>query len=133
MLAAVGVGRPEWLSTASNVWSAPWNGMRVRAVVPIWRRPWMVLGSDTFAGDVLARIGVDSVFSGSGPRYPKIDIAELPEHDIIVLPDEPYAFSAADGPEVFEAPTRLVSGRHLTWYGPSLVEAHSVLTRAIWG
>jgi ABC-type Fe3+-hydroxamate transport system substrate-binding protein len=133
MLAAVGVGRPEWLSTASNVWSAPWNGMRVRAVVPIWRRPWMVLGSDTFAGDVLARIGVDNVFSGSGPRYPKIDIAELPEHDIIVLPDEPYAFSAADGPEVFEAPTRLVSGRHLTWYGPSLVEARSVLTRAIWG
>ena len=26
---------------------------RVRAVVPIWRRPWMVLGRDTFAGDVL--------------------------------------------------------------------------------
>jgi hypothetical protein len=25
-------------------------------------------------------------------------------------------------------PTRLVSGRLLTWYGPAMVEAHAVLT-----
>jgi hypothetical protein len=46
-----------------------------------------------------------------------------------VLPDEPYAFHAGDGPEAF--PGRLyalVSGRHLTWYGPSLVEARDVLS-----
>jgi hypothetical protein len=45
-----------------------------------------------------------------------------------VLPDEPYAFSADDGPEAFPGlPSALVSGRHLTWYGPSLVEAATVL------
>jgi hypothetical protein len=45
-----------------------------------------------------------------------------------VLPDEPYPFSAADGPEAFTGlPCALVSGRHLTWYGPSLAEARSVL------
>jgi hypothetical protein len=47
---------------------------------------------------------------------------------MVVFPDEPYAFSADDGPEAFPTlPAALVSGRHLTWYGPSLVEAPVVL------
>ena len=45
----------------------------------------------------------------------------------MVLPDEPYEFARGDGPEAFAAPSALVSGRHLTWYGPSLAEAHDVL------
>jgi hypothetical protein len=89
----------------------------------------MVLGRDTFAGDLLARLGVGNVFAGQNERYPRIDLDRLPAHDLVVLPDEPYAFSATDGPEVFpDVPVALVSGRHLTWYGPSLVEARDVLT-----
>ena len=46
----------------------------------------------------------------------------------VVLPDEPYRFTAGDGPECFPGvPAALVSGRHLTWYGPSLAEAPRVL------
>jgi len=49
----------------------------------------------------------------------------------VLLPDEPYVFTESDGPEAFHvAPTRLVSGRLLTWYGPSLLEAARVLDRA---
>jgi len=49
-----------------------------------------------------------------------------------VLPDEPYAFSATDGPEAFpDLDVALVSGRHLTWYGPSLVEARDLLERQL--
>jgi hypothetical protein len=45
-----------------------------------------------------------------------------------VLPDEPYAFGPDDGPAEFgDRSVALVSGRHLTWYGPSLVEARDVL------
>ena len=44
-----------------------------------------------------------------------------------MLPDEPYAFTADDGPEAFAAPSVLVSGRLLTWYGPSLAEAARIL------
>ena len=41
--------------------------------------------------------------------------------DVVLLPDEPYVFTADDGPEAFpRTPTALVSGRLLTWYGPSL-------------
>jgi hypothetical protein len=88
----------------------------------------MALGRDTFAGDLLGRIGIDNVLRDSGERYPRIDPDALPAHDIVVLPDEPYAFSPDDGPEAFTRPAKCVSGRHLTWYGPSLVEARAVLT-----
>ena len=46
----------------------------------------------------------------------------------VLLPDEPYVFSAEDGPEAFTLPTRLVSGRLLTWYGPAMVEAYALLS-----
>ena len=128
---------PRWLEAADRVWEAfpPAGPDRPgapgrRAVIPIWRRPWMVLGRDTFAGDVLARLGVDNVYAGHAERYPKIPLDDLlaagPE--LVVLPDEPYRFTAGDGPECFPGlPVTLVSGRHLTWYGPSLAEAPGVL------
>ena len=128
-LAACGAPGPGWLVAAREAWAEPHRGPRRRAVVPVWRRPWMALGRDTFAGDVLRRLGVDNVLADSAERYPRIDVADLPPRDLVVLPDEPYAFSPADGPEAFPGvPAACVSGRHLTWYGPSLVEARAVLT-----
>ena len=48
--------------------------------------------------------------------------------ELVVLPDEPYAFSAGDGPEMFPGRrVALVEGRSLTWYGPSLVTARAEL------
>jgi ABC-type Fe3+-hydroxamate transport system substrate-binding protein len=132
MLDMLGLGRPDWLTAAAGAWASPWSGDRCTALVPIWRRPWMALGRDTFAGDVLARVGVDHVLATSPERYPRFDPDELPPHDIVVLPDEPYPFSATDGPEAFAAPAKLVSGRDLTWYGPSLAAARSRLADAIW-
>jgi ABC-type Fe3+-hydroxamate transport system substrate-binding protein len=122
--------RPVWLDAAEDVWSPPYDGSRRRAaVIPIWRRPWMALGRDTFAGDVLDRLGVDNVLASHAERYPKIELAALPSYDVAVLPDEPYAFSPDDGPDAFPGvETRCVSGRHLTWYGPSLVDARALLT-----
>ncbi|WP_433021377.1 helical backbone metal receptor [Kribbella sp. CA-294648] len=131
MLTAVTGEVPQWLGQAREVWSTPYAGPRRRALIPIWRRPWMALGRDTFAGDLLQRLGFDNVLGQSPERYPKIELTALPEYDVVVLPDEPYAFSPADGPEAFERPAFCVSGRHLTWYGPSLVEARAVLTEQL--
>ncbi|GHE02088.1 helical backbone metal receptor [Streptomyces alanosinicus] len=128
-------GRPGWLGEAERAWTdlaRPQD--RRTAVVPVWRRPWMVLGRDTFAGDVLARLGVDHLYAGHPERYPRIPLEELraAAPDVVVLPDEPYRFTAVDGPEAFpELPCALVSGRHLTWYGPSLRTAPRVLAKAL--
>ncbi|WP_406166827.1 helical backbone metal receptor [Streptomyces canus] len=132
---ACGVARPRWLDEAEESWSALTPPARRRtAVVPIWRRPWMVLGRDTFAGDVLSRLGVDHVYSGHEDRYPRVPLEELraAAPDLVVLPDEPYRFTPEDGPEAFPGlPCALVSGRHLTWYGPSLAEAPRALGEAL--
>lgn len=126
---AARLDRPAWLDAAEAAWAAVRPGRRRTAVIPIWRRPWMVLGRDTFAGDVLARLGVANAFADAAERYPKVAPAELQAAELVVLPDEPYPFGPDDGPECFpDQDVALVSGRHLTWYGPSLVEAPTVLT-----
>ena len=131
LLNACGIEKPAWLADAEAAWASVRPGSRRTAVVPIWRRPWMVVGRDTFAGDVLARLGVDNLWGDAAERYPRVELAALraAAPDLVVLPDEPYAFSAQDGPEAFPGvPAALVSGRHLTWYGPSMAKAPAVLT-----
>ncbi|TDD61720.1 cobalamin-binding protein [Actinomadura darangshiensis] len=125
---------PAWLDEAARVWSDVAPREPRAAVIPIWRRPWMVVGRDTFTGDVLSRLGVSNVYAGHPDRYPKIPLDELNASgaDLAVLPDEPYRFTADDGPEAFPGiDVALVSGRHLTWYGPSLVQAPAALSRRL--
>ncbi|MFH8977366.1 helical backbone metal receptor [Streptomyces sp. NPDC017890] len=128
--------RPRWLDEAEAAWPAVPSPpeRRATAVVPIWRRPWTVLGRDTFAGDVLARLGVDHLHATHAERYPRVPVEELraARPDVVVLPDEPYRFTADDGPEAFPGlPCALVDGRYLTWYGPSLAEAPRALGAAL--
>ena len=93
---------PAWLAAAEQAWG--WLPGPVRRVaVPIWRDPWMVVGARTFTGDVLARLGLDNLF-GAGPgRYPRVEAAAIraAAPDLVLLPDEPYPFTAGDGPEEF--------------------------------
>ncbi|HEY6747565.1 MAG TPA: helical backbone metal receptor [Mycobacteriales bacterium] len=136
MLGACGLtATPAWLDEARRAWSSTYDGSPpVRtAAVPIWRRPWMVVGAGTFAGDVLRQLGVANAFAGSAERYPRVTVEQIRAGaDLVVLPDEPYAFSATDGPEEFPGlDVALVSGRHLTWYGPSLLEARDLLERQL--
>ena len=128
--AALGWPVPDWLTEAERVWGAPAPATRVRTVIPVWRDPWMVVGSATFTGDLARRLGLDNVFGDDPGRYPRVDLADVTARDpeLVVLPDEPYAFSPADGPEAFAGRrVALVEGRSLTWYGPSLVTARDQL------
>jgi ABC-type Fe3+-hydroxamate transport system substrate-binding protein len=130
------VGTPAWLRTAADEWARPAELPGTRVAVPVWRDPWMVVGARTFTGDLLARLGLVNVFGGSPDRYPHVELAELHAADpeVVLLPDEPYPFTGEDGPEAF--PGRacvLVSGRRLTWYGPSLATARSELVAAVGG
>ena len=125
----LGWGEPPWLARAEELWGDP---MRTdpteptRVAVPVWRDPWMAVGSRTFTTDLLARVGMTNVFGEHPERYPHVSVEQVDAAgaDVVLLPDEPYVFTEDDGPEAFAStPTRLVSGRLLTWYGPALLPA----------
>ncbi|MGY1744313.1 helical backbone metal receptor [Blastococcus sp. SYSU D00695] len=131
---ALAVAEPGWLAGAAAAWSSPPPaGAGRRVAVPIWRDPWMVVGPRTFAGDVLARLGLVNAFGAGEDRYPHTTPERIrAAADAVLLPDEPYRFAADDGPEALPGtPVALVSGRDLTWYGPSLAGARERLAAAV--
>lgn len=120
------------------------------AFVPIWMDPLMTLNADTFGSDVLAQIGIANAFGDrlrlyplaadlgkSAPqdsgqrdvRYPRVTLAEVSARgaDLIVLPDEPHAFSAEDEAVLRgalpDAKVIRVDGKDLFWYGAWSIEA----------
>ena len=134
---ALGWEVPAWLGTARELWCGDLPPVGRRVAIPIWRDPWMVVGARTFTGDLVRRLGWDNAWASpelnpGGDRYPHVDVGEVDGAglDAVLLPDEPYVFTGDDGPEAFaRTPVELVSGRLLTWYGPSLVDAARSVTR----
>jgi ABC-type Fe3+-hydroxamate transport system substrate-binding protein len=123
---------------------------RVRAVtgarppVPvfyaIWREPYMTIGSDTYAHDVLAACGAANVFGDARERYPAVTLDEIAARRpaVILLPDEPFRFrevhkrdfaSYRDVPAVRDDRLLLVDGKPFTWHGPRLADALRTLPR----
>ncbi|HEX2741115.1 MAG TPA: helical backbone metal receptor [Rubrobacter sp.] len=100
-----------------------------RVFVPIWKSPYMSAGSDTYLHDVLTTCGGENVF-GDRTRYPVVTHYEIEaaQPEVILLPDEPYPFSAEDLPEFYtlDCPAargdriHLIDGKLLTWYGPRM-------------
>lgn len=108
-----------------------------RVLAAIWRDPWMAIGADTYADDLLRECGAINVAAELGGRYPRFDLEAVAQlaPDVILLPSEPYAFSQKDVPAlrlVFRGPIRFVDGELLTWYGPRLVQALHTF-RAVFG
>jgi ABC-type Fe3+-hydroxamate transport system substrate-binding protein len=120
-----------------------------RAFVPIWLDPLMTLNADTFGSDVLAHVGVANAFGdrlrlyplaadlgrsaaadahGRDLRYPRVALDEVTARapDLVVLPDEPYVFTADDEARFRDAlpAARVVrvSGKDLFWYGAWTIE-----------
>lgn len=127
---ALGLGRPGWLDAAAATWARPAAIPVRRVAVAIWRDPWMWVGPRTYAHDVLLRLGL--VNAVTEPRYPHAEPdAVAAGADLVLLPDEPYPFTDADGPEALPLPSRLISGRALSWYGPAMVDARAELEAAL--
>jgi len=131
---ALGWPVPDWLNEAVAVWAEPGPATHTSAVIPVWRDPWMVVGRDTFTGDLAQRVGLANIYGDDRGRYPHVELADVLARrpELVVLPDEPYRFSARDGPEAFpHTRTVLVEGRLLTWYGPSLATARRALAEQL--
>ncbi|HEX6291033.1 MAG TPA: helical backbone metal receptor [Herpetosiphonaceae bacterium] len=96
-----------------------------RVLAPIWRDPWMAIGSQTYADDLLRVCGGQNVAASLPGRYPRFALEQIPalRPDLIVLPSEPYAFSSVDLSALepfFGGAVHFVDGELLTWYGPRI-------------
>jgi ABC-type Fe3+-hydroxamate transport system substrate-binding protein len=89
---------------------------------PVWRDPWITLSPQTYMFDALRTCGGRPVPPGRHDRrYPKVTLDEVraAAPRLVLLPDEPYAFSAEDAAELAAiAPAHHVDGKLLGWYGP---------------
>lgn len=127
---------PQWLEQVDEAWPERVPQPTRSVAIPIWRDPWMVVGSGTFTGDLAAHLGLANVFGEDSERYPHVTVADIVARapETVLLPDEPYAFTATDGPEAFpQLRCALVEGRALTWYGPSLLTARDTVLAAARG
>ncbi len=111
---------------------------RARVFCPVWRDPWMSVGRDTYAHDLLELCGGQNAFADrGGRRYPIVTEAEIvaagPE--VVLLPDEPYAFGPEDAREIeaLDLPAaragriHLIDGTLVSWYGPRIRRALETL------
>jgi ABC-type Fe3+-hydroxamate transport system substrate-binding protein len=110
-------------------------GERLRAFVPVWKRPWMSLAGGTYGSSLLASIGVDNVFADADDRYPTVTLEEARSRrpDVVLAPSEPYPFRERHVPVLAEvAPVVLVDGQDLFWWGVRTPAAAARLTRQLW-
>jgi ABC-type Fe3+-hydroxamate transport system substrate-binding protein len=133
---------------------------------PIWKNPWMTINRHTFIHDMLVTCGGTNIFAererrfplaadlgrspplnparveGRDRRYPRVTLEEMaglmPE--VIVLPDEPYRFTAADKadfsrfsrvPAVRDGRIHVVDGKMVCWYWSRLDESLRALQRLL--
>jgi ABC-type Fe3+-hydroxamate transport system substrate-binding protein len=131
---------------------------KIRVFCAIWKHPWMTINRDTFIHDMLETCGGANIFAdrqrrfplaadlgqqsegesaqvaGRDRRYPRVSLDEMaglmPE--VILLPDEPYRFSAADRadfarfsrvPAVRDGRIHVIDGKIVSWYWSRMDES----------
>jgi ABC-type hemin transport system substrate-binding protein len=106
----------------------------VRVFCPIWKKPWMAVGGDTYASDLLRVCGGANVFADRGDRrYPIVETSDIiaAEPEVILLPDEPYEFGPHDVAELGQLAIpaardhriHALDGTLISWYGPRIARA----------
>ena len=58
----------------------------------IWKNPYMVAGGETFINYLLKENKFKNVFE-EVPRYPEVDLKNLPDLDYVLLSSEPFPFN----------------------------------------
>jgi len=140
--ALAGLVDPIEATVAAAEAARPARGVRV--FCPIWKMPWMSVGQDTYAHDLLALCGGENVFAGrEDRRYPIVQLPEIvaASPEVILLPDEPYAFGAREVAELAELDIaaaasgriHLIDGTLVSWYGPRIQRAIETIRPLIAG
>lgn len=95
----------------------------------IWKKPWMVVGGNTFIDYMLRLNNFENIFSAEKSRYPEVQLHQIAdkEPDLILLSTEPYPFKEEDKEEfrnvVRKGCIYVVDGEYFSWYGSRLIGA----------
>lgn len=99
-----------------------------RVAYVIWRKPYMVVGKDTYIQSLLDEFGFINPFTEVEGRYPVVTEEDLLNADLdeILLATEPFPFGEKHLQEFQEmlpnVKPRIVDGE-MFWYGAKMVEA----------
>ena len=126
------VVRPVAEAVRAAVEQRPVRGLPV--FCPIWKKPWMAVGGDTYASSLLELCGGANVFADCGDRrYPIVEIEQIvaAAPEVILLPSEPYDFGPRDAlelaaltlPAARNGRIHLIDGTLVSWYGPRIKPA----------
>jgi ABC-type Fe3+-hydroxamate transport system substrate-binding protein len=100
--------------------------------VPIWKKPWMWCGGDTYVSNLVEDTGGRNVLRDAA-RYPTIELHDVLalNPDIVFLPDEPYAFTADDAREIGARAIGPFPGHLFTWHGTRTIQGLRFLTEVL--
>ena len=105
-------------ATWDDIEVAPQLAHRAGAFIPIWRRPWMALGTPTYGADLLIHLGISTIYDEQ--PYPSVELDDVRARhpDVVLAPSEPYPFKERHRAELESlAPTSYVDGKDLFWWG----------------
>lgn len=125
------------VTTPLRPWKVPpFSGVRRRAFVPIWRRPWMAIGPATYGASLLDAMGIE-VISFGDTAYPTVGLDDVAaaRPDVVLVPSEPYEFNDQHLGEIARsvpaADVVRVDGQDLFWWGVRTPHAFSRLAAAL--
>jgi ABC-type Fe3+-hydroxamate transport system substrate-binding protein len=139
-------------TAAKGLAGPPPGSPRPKVFCPIWRDPWMTIARGTYIHDMIELCGGENLFAGGSlpdgstarqpgrvsrgdgdRRYPivELDAVLAARPDVILLPDEPYAFDEWDARRLLRTDTpaaragrvHLIDGTLVSWYGSRIAEA----------
>jgi iron complex transport system substrate-binding protein len=107
-----------------------------RAAYVIWKKPYMVVGKDTYIQSILTKLGFINPFLSLDERYPVITEEDFQNANLeyIFLATEPYPFREKHIKEfeamVPQAKTLIIDGE-MFWYGAKMIQAAEYFKRTI--
>lgn len=102
-----------------------------RFAVPIWKKPWMWCGGDTYVSNLVCSAGGVNILEDLA-RYPELPVGDVlaRKPDVIFLPDEPWEFTAEDAASMRSRDVQVVGpfpGHLFTWHGVRTIEGLAFL------
>lgn len=104
------------------------HSLQKRVAYVIWKKPYMVVGKDTYIQSMLEKMGFLNPFTSFKGRYPSVTEDDLREAnlDYIFLATEPYPFRQnhiKEFQQMLPGTIPFVIDGEMFWYGAKMVKA----------